>query len=59
MDAALEQLRMEGFPVNNQDVIRLSPFIQEYLNMLGRYSFAMSEEVKRGELRLLRKHNDP
>jgi TnpA family transposase len=59
MDAALEQLRMEGFPVNDEDVVRLSPFIQEHLNMLGRYSFAMSEEVKRGELRPLRKPNDP
>ncbi len=55
----LGQLRMEGFAVNDEDVIRLSPFGHGHLNMLGRYSFAMPEEVKRGELRPLRKLNDP
>jgi len=59
MDAALDQLRKEGFPVNEEDIIRLSPFGYGHINMLGRYSFAMPEEVKRGELRKLRKPNDP
>jgi hypothetical protein len=54
MDAALDQLRKEGFPVNEEDIIRLSPFGYGHINMLGRYSFAMPEEVKRGELRQLR-----
>lgn len=30
-----------------------------HLNMLGRYSFAMPEEVKRGELRSLRDPENP
>jgi TnpA family transposase len=51
MDAALTQLRQEGFPVKDEDVVRLSPFVHEHLNMLGRYSFFMPDEVKRGELR--------
>jgi TnpA family transposase len=59
MDAALQELRKEGYPIKEEDVIRLSPFGHGHLNMLGRYSFAMSEEVKRGELRQLRKTNNP
>ncbi len=59
MDAALNQLCKEGFPVNEGDVTRLSPFGHGHINMLGRYSFAMPEEVKRGELRQLRNPNDP
>lgn len=51
MDAALAQLRKEGFPIRDEDVVRLSPFGHEHLNMLGRYSFFMPDEVKRGELR--------
>ena len=41
MDAALTQLRKEGFPVYDEDVIRLSSFGHGHINMLGRYSFAM------------------
>lgn len=57
MDAALDQLREEGFPVNEEDVVRLSPFIRDHINMLGRYSFSLPEEVARGELRPLRQSN--
>jgi hypothetical protein len=55
----LDQLRKEGFPVNEEDIIRLFPFGCGHINMLGRYSFAMPEEVNRGELSKLRKPNDP
>ena len=54
MQAALDQLRMEGFVVLDDDVARLSPLIHAHINMLGRYSFAMTESVARGELRPLR-----
>ena len=59
IDAALDQLRTEGFPVYDEDVVRLSPFGNGHLNMLGRYSFAMSDEIKRGELRPLRTPGTP
>jgi len=59
MDAALNQLRKEGFPVYDEDVIRLSSFGHGHINMLGRYSFAMPDEVKRGELRPLRTSDNP
>ena len=59
MDAALEELRKEGYPINEEDVVRLSPFGHGHLNMLGLYSFAIPEEVKRGELRKLRDPKSP
>ena len=58
IDAALAQLRKEGFPVRDEDVGRLSPFVHEHINLLGRYSFAVPEAVTRGELRPLRNPND-
>jgi TnpA family transposase len=54
MDAALSQLRAEGYSVRDEDVVRLSPLIHEHINMLGRYSFVVPESVVRGELRPLR-----
>ncbi|GLQ91661.1 transposase [Dyella acidisoli] len=54
MEAILDQLRSEDFPVKSEDVERLSPLIHEHINMLGRYSFAVPEAVSRGELRPLR-----
>ena len=54
MDAALAQLRREGFSVMDEDVARLSPFGHSHINLLGRYSFAVPEAVSRGELRPLR-----
>ena len=54
IQAALDQLRKEGFAVLDDDVARLSPLIHAHVNMLGRYSFAMPESVARGELRPLR-----
>ena len=54
MDAVLEHLRKEGFPVRDEDVARLSPLGYEHINLLGRYSFTVPEGVVRGELRPLR-----
>ena len=54
MDAVLQQLRREGYPVREEDVGRLSPLIHDHINLLGRYSFALPDAVLRGELRHLR-----
>ncbi|WSM52002.1 transposase (plasmid) [Streptomyces sp. NBC_01708] len=43
MDAAVAQLRKDGFDVRDEDVARLSPFVRQHLNMLGRYSFQLPE----------------
>ncbi|MFI5774981.1 Tn3 family transposase [Streptomyces sp. NPDC051658] len=43
MDAALTQLRADGFEVRDEDVARLSPFVRHHINVLGRYSFQLPE----------------
>ncbi|MGH8141515.1 MAG: Tn3 family transposase [Steroidobacteraceae bacterium] len=58
MQAALDQLRAEGFPVLEADVVHLNPHVHDHINMLGRYSFAVPESVARGELRPLRNPAD-
>jgi TnpA family transposase len=55
IEAALSELRKSGFLVLDEDVARLSPLGYSHINMLGRYSFAMTEAVKNGALRAL--HN--
>jgi hypothetical protein len=54
MEAALNQLRAEGFEVKEEDVARLSPLLYKHINFQGRYSFALSESVAQGGLRPLR-----
>ena len=54
MDAALDQLRAEGFDVRGEDVARVSPLGFDHINMLGRYAFTLPDTVARGELRPLR-----
>ena len=39
IDAALAQLRTQGYPVLDEDVARLSPFICKHINVHGRHSF--------------------
>jgi hypothetical protein len=43
IDAAVEQLRVEGFPVRAEDVARLSPLIHDHINLLGRYAFSVPD----------------
>lgn len=58
MTDAVERLKQHGYPVQEEDLARLSPLIFEHVNILGRYSFAVTEEVARGELRPLRNPED-
>jgi TnpA family transposase len=59
IEAALDQLRAEGYLVKDEDAYRLSPPLQhENINMLGRYSFSMPEAVAKEELRPLRNPED-
>ena len=44
--------------MKEEDAYRLSPLRHESINMLGRYSFSMPEEVAKGELRPLRNPED-
>lgn len=54
MEAALNQLRADGFEVRDEDVARLSPLLHEHINMPGRYSFSVPDAVAKGKLRPLR-----
>jgi hypothetical protein len=57
MNAALEQLRAQGRPVADEDVVRLSPFVRHHLNAHGKYSFLLPELL--GGLRALRDPDAP
>jgi TnpA family transposase len=58
MEAALQQLRDEGVEVRDEDSARLSPLVHRHINFQGRYSFALTESVARGDLRPLRNPYD-
>ena len=49
LDAAVRHLESYGQTIRPEDVARLSPFIHRHLNVLGRFLFAVPEEVARGE----------
>jgi len=53
MESVLNQLRPDGYTMLDKDVPRLSPLIHEHINMLGRYLFAVTDAVAKGELRTL------
>ena len=53
MESALNHLRQTGVEVRDDDIARLWPLGWEHINFLGRYSFALSELVARGEMRPL------
>ncbi|MCX4399272.1 transposase [Streptomyces sp. NBC_00053] len=42
-DAAVAQIREDGFEIRDEDVARLSPFVRHHNNVLGRYSFQLPE----------------
>lgn len=54
MQEAIEYLRVNSdIEIKNEDIARLSPLINDHINMLGHYSFNLSEEILDGELRTL------
>ena len=38
ISATLDALRAQGYPVLDEDVAQLSPFVREHLNVVGKYS---------------------
>lgn len=54
MQAALEYLREQGDEILIDDEARLSPLSHKHVNMLGHYSFTLSEQVMKGQLRPLK-----
>jgi len=58
MEAVCEQLRKEGYPLNEEEKARLSPLIHDHINTQGQHSFTMPEAVVKGELRPLQNPAD-
>ncbi|MFO1434695.1 MAG: Tn3 family transposase [Candidatus Competibacteraceae bacterium] len=52
MQAAIAQLRQEGFPVHDEDLAHLSPARYEHINPYGKYAFIL--ELETDQLRPLR-----
>jgi hypothetical protein len=54
MAAVIEQLRVEGRTVNDEDIARFSPARYEHINPYGKYRFDIEEGLSRTPLRPLR-----
>jgi TnpA family transposase len=53
LDAAVRQLKAQGYPVRDEDMTRLSPFVSTHLGVHGTYSF-MLPDLAPGAIRGLR-----
>jgi TnpA family transposase len=53
MELAIENLRKSYECVYIDDIKRLSPLGYEHINIMGKYSFKISEEIRKGMLRSL------
>lgn len=53
MQEALSHLRQSGEIPEEEHLARLSPLIHGHINMLGHYTFSLSEDILNGELRPL------
>lgn len=53
MGLALDTLKENGMSIDNEDIKHLSPIFWQHINIVGRYSFVMPEEIKHGRLRTL------
>lgn len=54
MHRALEEMRAKGMKIAAEDVERLSPLGYDHINMLGRYTFSLSDEIRQGAFHPLR-----
>ena len=54
MQAVLDQLRAEGYRVQEEDLAHLSPARFEHVNPYGKYAFPIDQALKRQGLRSLR-----
>jgi hypothetical protein len=59
MGAAIDRLRIDGHPVQDVDLTRLSPCRYEHINPYGKYAFDVSEDLRGAKLRPLRAGRSP
>jgi len=53
MDAALNHMKDKGTDVSQADMSRLSPLQHSHINVLGHYSFVLTDLISEGKLRPL------
>ncbi len=58
LNAAITQLKAQGYPVREEDAARLSPFVRKHLGVHGTYSFA-PPDLEPGAIRELRDPDAP
>ncbi len=56
MQAIIDQLKNEGYLINEDDLKHISPCRFKHINKHGRLTFNVEEELNRKELRPLRTH---
>ena len=54
MNRALEDMRARGMKILPEDVERLSPLGYDHINLLGRYTFSLAEDIRQGAFHPLR-----
>ena len=59
MQQVITQLRTEGYPVQDEDLVHLSPARFEYINRLGKYTFANQQALLDNGLYPLRQPERP
>src|SRR4051812_36151453 len=57
IQAAIDQLRREGWDISETDIARVSPLLFKHINCLGRYAFDLPQAIADGALRPLRNPN--
>ena len=53
MESALNHLENQSVKVEDNFIQRLSPLLHEHINVLGHYSFTLSEQIEKGKFRPL------
>jgi hypothetical protein len=53
MESALDHLKNKSVTVGEDFEQRLSPLLYEHINVLGHYSFTLSEQIEKGKFRPL------
>ncbi len=53
LEASLDVLKQAGYHIDIADIQRLSPLGYNHINIMGRYSFNVSDDIEQGRLRPL------
>ncbi len=56
MQVVIDQLKAEGYSINDDDLAHISPCSFDHINKHGRYTFNVEKEWKRQTLRPLGVH---